>query len=90
MTVLVVLLSIISLILFMVGGFRDKQYKSLATWATVTLMLMFIGAIGVGVVPKEYFGIAERFSLFAATGFNAVLGIYLFRGFPCKTKIVND
>ncbi|MDC7288858.1 DUF998 domain-containing protein [Blautia schinkii] len=80
-TVLVVLISIISLILFMAGGFRDKQYKSLAIWATVTLLLMFAGAIGVGIVPKEYFGIAERFSLFAATGFNAVLGIYLFRGF---------
>ncbi len=83
-TVLVVLLSIIALILFMVGGFRDKQYKSLAIWATVTLLLMFIGSIGVGVVPKEYFGIAERFSVFAATGFNAVLGIYLFRGFPSE------
>lgn len=80
-TVLVVLLSIISLVIIMVGGFRDKQHKSLAIWATVTLLLMFVGAIGVGIVPKEYFGIAERFSLFAATGFNAVLGIYLFRGF---------
>lgn len=89
-TGLVVLLSIISLILFMVGGFRDKQYKSLATWATITLILMFIGAIGVSVVPKEYFGIAERFSLFAATSFNAVLGVYLFRGFPYVTKIVNN
>lgn len=80
-TVLVVLLSIISLVIIMVGGFIDTQYKSLAIWATVTLLLMFVGAIGVGIVPKEYFGIAERFSLFAATGFNAVLGIYLFRGF---------
>lgn len=80
-TVLVVLLSIISLIFIMVGGFRDKQFQSLAIWATVTLLLMFVGAIGVGVVPKEYFGIVERFSLFAATGFNAVLGIYLFKGF---------
>lgn len=85
-TVLVVLLSIISLIFIMVGGFRDKQFKSLAIWATATLLLMFVGAIGVGVVPKEYFGIAERFSLFAATGFNAVLGIYLFRGFQ-STKL---
>lgn len=85
-TVLVVLLSIISLIFIMVGGFRDKRFKSLAIWATVTLLLMFVGAIGVGVVPKEYFGIAERFSLFASTGFNAVLGIYLFRGFQ-STKL---
>lgn len=80
-TVLVVLLSIVSLVFIMVGGFRGKQYNSLAIWAAIALLLMFAGAIGVGIVPKEYFGIPERFSLFAATGFNAVLGIYLFRGF---------
>lgn len=80
-TVLVVLLSIVSLIAVIIGGFRSKQYKSLAIWAALALLLMFAGAIGVGVVPREYFGIPERFSLFAATSFNAVLGIYLFRGF---------
>ena len=29
-------------------------------------------------VPAEYFGVVERFSVFAATGFNAALGIHLF------------
>lgn len=83
-TPLVVLLSIISLVVIMVEGYREKKYKSLAIWATVALVLMFAGAIGVGIVPKEYFGIPERFSVFAATGFNAVLGMYLWRGFPAK------
>lgn len=81
-TPLVVLFSIISLVVIMVGGFRDKRYHSLAIWAAAALTLMFIGAVGTGVVPKEFFGIPERFSVFAATGFNAVLGIYLFFGFP--------
>lgn len=40
--------------------------------------MMFAGAVGIKIVPAEYFGIAERFSVFAATGFNAVLGIHLF------------
>lgn len=80
-TVLVVVLSIASLIVIMVGGYREKKHRSLAVWATAALLLMFMGAIGTNVVPKEYFGIPERFSVFAATGFNAVLGIYLFRGF---------
>lgn len=83
-TVAVVLLSIVSLVIIMVGGYGDKQYRSLAVWATVALGLMFAGAIGVGVVPLDYFGIPERFSVFAATGFNAVLGIYLFNGFAVK------
>ena len=30
------------------------------------------------IVPAEYFGVVERFSVFAATGFNAALGIHLF------------
>ncbi|KAF0091787.1 MAG: Uncharacterized protein FD141_1576 [Fusobacteria bacterium] len=80
-TALVVLLSIIALIMIMIGGYRKKQYPSLALWATTALTLMFVGAIGTGVAPEGVFGIFERFSVFAATGFNAVLGIYLFNGF---------
>ena len=34
-----------------------------------------------GIVPPQYFGIVERFSVFVAVGFNAVLGWYLFNGF---------
>lgn len=83
-TALVVLLSISSLTAIMVGGFRDKRYRGIAIWATLALATMFIGAIGVGVVPKEYFGIAERFSTFSATAFNAVLGVYLFGGFKVR------
>ncbi len=80
-TVLVVLLSIVSLIVIMVGGYRDRKYRSLALWATMALLLMFAGAIGTNIVPRDFFCIPERFSVFAATGFNTVLGIYLFRGF---------
>lgn len=80
-TVSVVLLSIISLVVIMIGGYRDKKYRSIAIWATIALLLMFAGAIGTNIVPRDFFGIPERFSVFAAAGFNAVLGIYLFRGF---------
>ncbi len=80
-TVLVVLLSIVSLIFIMIGGYKSRQYISLAVWATAALLMMFAGAIGTNVVPKEFFGIPERFSVFAAAGFNAVLGVYLFKGF---------
>ncbi|HWS42693.1 MAG TPA: DUF998 domain-containing protein [Pseudoflavonifractor sp.] len=85
-TVPVVLLSILSLAVLMVGGYRDRRYRYLAAWATVALLLMFAGAVGVGVVPADYFGIPERFSVFAATGFNAVLGACLFDGFRERGK----
>jgi len=80
-TILVVLSSIVSLVLIMIGGYRKKSYCSLAVWATIALLFMVFGAIGVGMVPSEYFGIPERFSVFAATGFNMILGLYLFNGF---------
>jgi hypothetical membrane protein len=85
-TAAVVLLSIISLVLIIIGGYRKKQCVSLAVWATIALALMMAGGIGTGVAPKEIFGLFERFSVFAATGFNAVLGVYLFRGFPQVIK----
>ncbi|QAA32168.1 DUF998 domain-containing protein [Clostridium manihotivorum] len=79
-TSLVVLLSIVSLLLVMIGGYKEKKYRSLAVCATIALTAMLIGGVGTAVVPKAYFGVVERFSVFAASGFQAVLGIYLFRG----------
>lgn len=85
-TGIVVLLSIVSLLTIIIGGICNKQYISLAIWAGVALIFMIAGAIGTNVVPQSYFGIPERFSVFAATGFNAVLGVYLFRGFESLKK----
>lgn len=80
-TVLVVLLSIVSLIILIVAGFKDKMVKGVGIWAAVALFLMFLGPIGMAAFPPRYFGIFERFSTFAAVGFNAVLGVYMFKGF---------
>ena len=80
-TALVIALSIASLACIMVGGYRKRRYVTLAVWATVALTLMMAGGIGTGAAPKEVMGLFERFSVFAATGFNAVLGGYLFRNF---------
>lgn len=80
-TALVIILSIISLLFIIVNGFRNKQYVSLAVWAAAALILMMAGGIGTGAARKEIMGIFERFSVFAATGFNAVLGMYMFYEF---------
>jgi len=83
-TVLVVLLSILSLVLIVIGGYCDKKYVSLSLWAGISLLFMIAGAIGTNMVPQEFFGIPERFSVFSAIGFNAILGINLFKGFDFK------
>lgn len=79
-TIFVALLSVLSLSLFLIGGLRHKAYRGLSVWASIALSVMLFGGIFSGLFPK-YFGLFERFSVFSATGFNAVLGVYLFRGF---------
>ena len=83
-TAAVVLLSIASLVCLIVAGFRKGGIRGIGIWAAVALVMMMIGAVGQKAVPPQYFGIVERFSVFAAVGFNAVCGIYLFMGFPTK------
>lgn len=85
-TAVVVLLSIVSLAIIIVAGIKDRSCISYAICAAIALSMMLVGALGMKIVPAEYFGIVERFSVFAATGFNASLGIHLF----CTKTIINS
>ena len=78
-TILVVLLSIVSLVILIIAGAKRKEYRSFGVFAGIALGMMLVGALGMNIVPEEYFGVVERFSVFAAVGYNAVLGIELFR-----------
>ena len=80
-TALVVLLSIASLTILIIAGCKNREARSVGVWAAVALAMMLVGAVGQNLVPPDYFGVVERFSVFAAVGFNAVLGLYLFAGF---------
>lgn len=77
-TALVVLLSIASLVLIIIAGAGDASLRSYAVCAGIALGMMLVGALGMKIVPVRYFGVVERFSVFAATGFNAALGIHLY------------
>ncbi len=81
-TGLVVLLSIASLTVIIVSGAKDKRCRSYGVCAAAALGMMLVGAVGMKIVPAAYFGVVERFSVFAATGFNAALGIHLFCSKP--------
>ena len=76
-TALVVLLSIVSLSVIVSAGLKDKSCRFYGVCAAIALG-MIIGAMGMKIVPAQYFGVVERFSVFAATGFNAALGVHLF------------
>lgn len=84
-TAVVVLLSIVSLAIIIVAGIKDRSCISYAICAAIALSMMLVGALGMKIVPAEYFGIVERSSVFAATGFNASLGIHLF----CAKTTIN-
>ena len=77
-TALVVLLSIVSLVIIIVAGAKGKSCRSYGVCAAVALAMMLVGAVGMKLFPAAYFGVVERFSVFAATSFNAALGIHLF------------
>lgn len=79
-TAAVVLLSLVSLTLILVAGIRERSCRSYAVCAGIALGMMLVGALGMNLVPADYFGVVERFSVFAATGFNAALGLHLFFG----------
>jgi len=80
-TAVVVVLSLASLVTIMIGGYRKRRFVSLAVCATIALILMLVGPIGLAFAPEEYFGLFQRFSnLIAANGFLVVLGLYLFLG----------
>ena len=77
-TAVVVLLSIVSLSVIIAAGAKARSCRSYGACAGIALGMMLVGALGMKLVPAEYFGVVERFSVFAATGFNAALGIHLF------------
>jgi hypothetical protein len=53
-------------------------YRLLGVGAGIALIMMLTGPILMNLISREYFGIVERFSVFAAAGYNGVLGIWLF------------
>lgn len=77
-TAVVVLLSIVSLSITLIAGIKNRSCRSYGVCAGVALGMMLVGALGMKLVPAAYFGVVERFSVFAATGFNAALGLHLF------------
>ena len=78
-TAVVVLLSIVSLGIIIAAGVRSRECRTYGVCAAIALGLMLVGALGMKLVPAAYFGVVERCSVFAATGFNAALGLLLFR-----------
>jgi hypothetical membrane protein len=78
-TALVVLLTIVSLILFTIGFLRTNEHKRLGFIFLGTLLLLIIGAMLINLLPKEYFGVAERVNIYSIVVFTGVLVMWMKR-----------
>jgi hypothetical protein len=89
-TAFVVALSIVSFLTLIIAGIKRKEVRSIGIWAAIFFAMLLMGPIGMASFPAGYFGIGERFSIYATIGFEAVLGLYLFNGFKGVIKKMGD
>jgi hypothetical membrane protein len=76
-TVFVVLLTIVSLVLFSVGFYRAKGHKWLGVISISTLLILMAGAVLINIIPKEYFGIAERINVYSIIVYTGILSLWI-------------
>ena len=62
-----------------VSEFKKSKKSIWTSGLIIALALMFVGALASQIVPKEIFGIFERFSTYSVVIFNGVLGILGFK-----------
>ena len=75
-TITVVVLSIVSLLLLFIGGFRNRETKVMAILGLLALLFMLFGSVGISIFPREYFGLFERFRGFSVVIYTAILGLF--------------
>jgi hypothetical membrane protein len=83
-TVSVVLLTIVSLVLFSIGFFRAKGHKWLGIISISTLLILMAGAMLINLIPKEYFGVAERINVYSIIIYTGILSLWT------RKKIINN
>ncbi len=76
-TVLVVLLTIISLVLFSIGFFKAKEHKWLTVISICTLLVLMTGAMLINILPKAYFGVAERINVYSIIIYTGILSLWM-------------
>ena len=77
-TIFVVLSTIVSLILFITGFLKTKIYKYMGIISLCALLILLTGAILLSVVPKGYFGLAERVNVYSIIIYTGILSVWMF------------
>jgi hypothetical protein len=78
-TIIVVLSTIVSLILFIIGFMKEKSYKYMGIISLCTLLVLLTGAMLLNIVPKEYFGLAERVNVYSIIIYTGILSVWMYK-----------
>ena len=78
-TIMVVLFTIIALILLVIGFFKTKNIKYLGIISLCTFLLVLAGPMLMNILPKEYFGIAERISIYPLMIYTGILSLWMYK-----------
>jgi len=78
-TITVVLFTIIALISLIIGFFRTKDLKYLAIISLLIFLLLLIGSVLMNMLPKKYFGIAERVNVFSVVIYTGILSFWMYK-----------
>jgi hypothetical membrane protein len=76
-TVFVVVFTIIAIILFSIGFLKTKKYIYLGIISLCAFLLLMTGAILLNILPKEYFGLAERINVFTTVLYTGILSLWM-------------
>jgi len=89
-TVLVVLLTIISLILFFIGFVRAKGHKWLGVVSISVLLILTAGAMLINIMPKKYFGAAERINVYSIIIYTGILSLWMNKYIKNNNVLTNN
>jgi hypothetical membrane protein len=78
-TIIVVLFTITALILFIIGFFKTEKLKYLAIISLCTFLLLLTGSMLINILPKEYFGIAERINVYSIVIYTGILSFWMYK-----------
>jgi len=78
-TVFVVVFTIIALILLGLGFIKTREYKYIGIISLCTFLLLILGTILLNIVPKEYFGVAERINVYSIVIYTGILSIWMYK-----------
>jgi hypothetical membrane protein len=76
-TIMVVLCTIIALISFITGFFKTEKLKYLAIISLCTFLLLLTGSMLMNILPKEYFGMAERINVYSIVIYTGILSLWM-------------